>query len=397
MTFTLLLDLDDTLLGNNTDIFIPAYTKALADDLSHLHPPELLIEKLFAAVRLMIENRSPARTLKQVFDTSFYPAIGVQEAAARWDIERFYEQVYPGLKSLTHPNPAAFELVEQAAARGMTMAIATNPLFPLTAILQRIAWARLDPNCFRLITSYENFHFAKPNPAYFAEILGLLGCPEGPVVMVGNNPKDDIAAAQAAGLATFWVNDTIRELDDSRHASGTLADVLTWIDRRKPEELLPNIHHYPGSLAVVRSTPAVLSELTDVLPADDWTQKPAPDSWAPVEILCHLRDVDRDVNLGRIESVLSSENPFLPGADTDVWADERIYICQNGPQAWHEFLQARIELLEFLTPIQAEDWQRTARHAIFGPTDLTELIYFIAGHDQLHIRQMVDALEKVTT
>ena len=55
--------------------------------------------------------------------------------------------------------------------------VATNPIFPRKAILHRLSWAGLAPEQvpFALITDYERFHFAKPNPAFFAEILAQLG------------------------------------------------------------------------------------------------------------------------------------------------------------------------------------------------------------------------------
>jgi len=44
-----------------------------------------------------------------------------------------------------------------------------------------------------------------------------------------------------------------------------------------------------------------------------------------------------------------------------------------------------ITLLDRLTP---DEWQRPARHAIFGPTHLQELVAFTSEHDRLHLRQM---------
>ena len=54
-------------------------------------------------------------------------------------IDAFYAEDYPGLRSLTRPRPAAVETVRAAFERGCRVAIATNPLFPRTAIEQRLA------------------------------------------------------------------------------------------------------------------------------------------------------------------------------------------------------------------------------------------------------------------
>ena len=119
-----------------------------------------------------------------------------------------------------------------------------------------------------------------------------------------------------------------------------------------------------------------------------------PEEWCPVEIVCHLLDVDAEVNLPRIRKVLQEDNPFISGKDTDRWAEERAYICQDGPRSLEKFLATRIELLNLLTRISSEDWSRPARHAIFGPTQFGELISIIAGHDRLHVRQIHRALSQ---
>jgi len=47
--------------------------------------------------------------------------------------------------------------------------------------------------------------------------------------------------------------------------------------------------------------------------------------------------------------------------------------------------------LALMDGLQAE-WDRPARHAIFGPTSLQELVGFMAEHDRLHVRQAFEAI-----
>jgi hypothetical protein len=49
-------------------------------------------------------------------------------------------------------------------------------------------------------------------------------------------------------------------------------------------------------------------------------------------------------------------------------------------------------MLKEITP---KDWERKARHAIFGPTNFLEVVGFIAEHDRLHIQQAWSALKRV--
>ena len=97
----------------------------------------------------------------------------------------------------------------------------------------------------------------------------------------------------------------------------------------------------------------------------------------------------------RIQKVLAENNPFVPGRDTDPWAEERKYIQQDGRQALSQFVVQRMKLLDTLNALQPGDWQRMARHAIFGPTPLSELVDIIARHDRLHIRQVKEVIRTV--
>jgi hypothetical protein len=76
-----------------------------------------------------------------------------------------------------------------------------------------------------------------------------------------------------------------------------------------------------------------------------------------------------------------------------VWANQRDYIHEDCVAALKEFNEARRKTLDLLKdPL---DWNRKARHAIFGPTNFLEVVGFIAEHDRLHIHQAWQTLKKM--
>lgn len=394
MSLTLLLDLDDTLLINDMDRFLPAYLDRLASYMAAHAPAKQFISELMESTRLMMANSRPDSTLKEIFDSRFYPSLGLENHQVAGELDHFYTTIFPDLKSVTEKIYEAPKLINETRQRDYCLVVATNPLFPRQATLERLQWAGLRASDFCLITTYESFHFAKPNPAYYAEILGRLRWPDGPIVMAGNDPENDILPAQKLGLATFWVNASVRDLLDPQQAAGQLTDLLTWIDRHPAKAFEPDFQSASSSLAIMRSTPAVLDTLLTELPDSYWKMKPDLDSWAITEIVCHLRDVDQEVNLPRIQRVLEMDNPFIEGADTDPWAKTRQYLQQDGQKALSAFIQARISILEQLEAVSSAAWQRPARHAIFGPTTLEEICRIIAEHDRLHIRQITSLLQR---
>jgi FMN phosphatase YigB (HAD superfamily) len=393
MTLTLLVDLDNTLLGNDMETFIPAYLGALGEYLSDRVPPKKMVATMLAATRQMMANTDPLRTLKQAFDPHFYPPLGLNEFEMRTPLQEFYTHHFPGIRGVTQFLPEVPAFIATASQRGYQVGIATNPLFPLTAITQRLAWAGLSPqdHDFCLVPSYESFHFAKPNPAYFAEFLGRIGWPDGPILMVGNDSDHDVRGAREMGLAVFWVAEPDKNLPagvPTPDGRGSLAEVFTWLDTQPQDSLKPDFNSSMAMVATLQGSAAALSYMLADLPEDIWLYRPGPEEWSLTEIACHLRDVEREVNLPRLAVISQGNNPFISGVDSDTWASQRAYQHQNGPAALSNFLEARGETLAQLQQLAPKQWELPCRHAIFGPTNLKEIIQFTAGHERLHGRQV---------
>ena len=203
----LLLDLDDTLIDNPMDTFIPAYFQALENFVADVVSPKLFIAELLAATRTMSHNDGSGPSNEEVFSEAFYPAVGVPRAELEPLLERFYAEAFPKLRPLTDPRPAAPRIIEWAQGRGLQVVIATNPLFPRTAIEQRMEWGGIGVGTFTYdrVTSYENSHATKSRPAYYSEILDALGRRPEECLMVGDNWEWDVACAAEAGIAGFWI------------------------------------------------------------------------------------------------------------------------------------------------------------------------------------------------
>jgi FMN phosphatase YigB (HAD superfamily) len=243
MNLTLLFDLDNTLLNSSMDTFIPAYFQAFSDFFQDRVEPELILPALLSGTRKMMANTDPSRTLKQVFDAEFFPKIGLAREEMQPRLDRFYEEAFPALSYLTSPRPEAVELVRWAFTQGARLAIATNPLFPLAAIHQRMRWAGLPPEeyPFAVISTYETFHFAKPKPAYFAEVLGRMGWPEGPVLMVGDDVENDLPGSHTLGVPAYWVNtpDAILPPGIPLAGQGSIGDLRPWLESTDLSALEP--------------------------------------------------------------------------------------------------------------------------------------------------------------
>ena len=395
MSLTLLLDLDDTLLDTNLDAFMPAYFQALSSHLANHSAPSTMLRALIMGVNLMNESEDPTRTLEEIFEADFYLELGKAKHELSPIFDEFYEDVFPHLVQHTRQRPEAVPLIEWASACGFRTAIATDPLFPRKATYHRLRWAGLDPEQFELVSTFEHFHFTKTHPAYYAEVLGRLGWPEGPILMVGNDPARDLLPAHRLGLKTFFIDGDSASSPGFEAGRGKLADLRPWLESIHLSTLEPSFKSRDAVLAIMSSSPAVLRGRTTSLTEEQWRHEPTREDWALNEIVCHLADTEREIHQMQLNLMIEREGAFIPRPDSGVWASEREYLNIDGKSALREFALARIENIKILKGLDESIWSRSARHAIFGPTHFLEVASFMADHDRLHVQQAWKTLKSV--
>jgi FMN phosphatase YigB (HAD superfamily) len=226
-----LFDLDGTLLGLDLERFFPRYFDELvryAD--AHLRLPGFS-ERLVAGVQAMLSTREQPLTNEEAFASVFYTDER-ERAQAEAVFARFYAEVFPTLRRHVEPMPGAAEIVAVARRFGYKVGLATNPLFPLRAVEERIRWAGLDPADFDTITSYENSHFAKPDPRYYVEVAFRLGIHPETAIMIGNDCRED-GAAKAVGMAFWLVRSPFTLERPSPYTPdrvGTLPELTEWLE-----------------------------------------------------------------------------------------------------------------------------------------------------------------------
>ncbi len=249
MLKAVLIDLDDTLLVNDMATFIPAYLHALSSAVGHLVPPGNLLIELLRATEAMDSNAGAGPTNEEAFDAVFYPAVGIPKATLKPVFERFYAEGFPLLRRFTHRIPAARSFVEFAFRRQWQVVVATNPVFPMTAVLQRLEWAGVPVTefAYALVTAYEDMHATKAHPAYYREILSRLDRKPEECLMVGDDWQRDMIPAAGVGIPVFWiyraeksfkttdVPDTSSVPNRLMFGIGTLERLMSKLSERDPE------------------------------------------------------------------------------------------------------------------------------------------------------------------
>lgn len=240
MLEAVLFDLDDTLLGNDIDQFIPHYFGLLSAYASKYFEPRPFMKVLMGGTDAMVKNGDTAVTNRDVFWQFFTAHTGQNGDEMEAFFNEFYRTQFDQLEVQTQRLPVARPLVETCLAKGLKVVVATNPLFPPTAIEARLRWAGtpIDELDFDLVTTYENMHAAKPNPGYYREILDRIGVAPDRALMVGDSWGNDIEPASEVGLFTYWIP-LGRDLPDGSkiNGSGSLDDLYTAVQSGWLEQL----------------------------------------------------------------------------------------------------------------------------------------------------------------
>lgn len=208
MLKAVLFDLDDTLLGNDMDHFLPGYFALLGQHAERYLSRDRFLQELMTCTEAMIRDVDPALSNRDVFWQHFARRTGLDAVEMEAFFEQFYRHQFHQLRDRTEKRPFAAELVQFCLDHNLDVVVATNPLFPLIAIEARLAWGGLpvDQYNFALVTAYENMHAAKPQPAYYTEILDKIGCAPAEALMVGNDWEADILPARSVGIQTYWLS-----------------------------------------------------------------------------------------------------------------------------------------------------------------------------------------------
>src|SRR5258708_27711921 len=142
------LDLDATLLHIDTDLFVREFVIGMSEAFLKHYPaladlPFPVAKASQQAVRAVTQNLDPTRTNAQIFSESMTAALGLSADEMQVIVEDFQGAPYALLGKGTSRVEGARSLIEHLEDMGLSVVIATNPLFNLNASMHRLPWAGL--------------------------------------------------------------------------------------------------------------------------------------------------------------------------------------------------------------------------------------------------------------
>ena len=230
----ILFDLDGTLLPMVQDEFVKFYMPLLAKSYMNAGvslDPKKFIGAGWAGYEAMVKNDGSC-TNREAFWSYIEPELPIPTEESEKIALNFYADEFNQAICTTKPNPVSNQIVKRAKERGFETYLATNPVFPRCATMNRIRWAGLDAEDFKVITTYETCTYCKPNPEYFRGILEEFSLDPSECLMVGNDVAEDLSI-RSLGVKTYLVTDTMENKENlpiDTEYMGTLDELLKFME-----------------------------------------------------------------------------------------------------------------------------------------------------------------------
>lgn len=140
--------------------------------------------------------------------------------------------------------------------------------------------------------------------------------------------------------------------------------------------------------------PLLLDALLSDLDVADWRARPIPREWAPVEIICHLRDEEVEDFGARLRVVLDGGARFTP-IEPERWVEDRHYRDADLGEALAALRERRMATLTFLASVPPDRLSSGVEHPTLGRLSGLDLLAAWVAHDRLHLAQLANTLAKL--
>ncbi|MDI3472533.1 MAG: hypothetical protein PWQ20_230 [Thermotogaceae bacterium] len=206
----ILTDLDGTLIEMDEMKFANEYFKMLQDHMKDYLNPENLFYTIMSCIEEITKNPDGKTSNYDRFFDVLLRKLGFEDKKTLLEqkFTEFYKKEFPKLSVLAKPNRELVEFLRELRKEGKGLILATNPVFPEIAILERLSWSGMKPEEFLLITHMENSRYCKPDTRYFKEICEKLSAKPEECLMIGNDSHYD-STCEEIGIKYVDVRDLV--------------------------------------------------------------------------------------------------------------------------------------------------------------------------------------------
>jgi uncharacterized damage-inducible protein DinB len=147
-------------------------------------------------------------------------------------------------------------------------------------------------------------------------------------------------------------------------------------------------------IEILHTTPEKLRVALARVPKKLLAWAPAPGKWSILEIVCHMRDMEREAYLARYRRILAEDTPSLADLDGDAISLERDYRSQRLAEVVRDWKALRKETLKALRAARGAALERAGVHEGVGRLTIADYLHRHAhGNDEAHLGQ-IEAIKR---
>lgn len=197
----LLFDLDGTLVDMDKKFEFPLMLRGIKRFSSFI-PPWRFVSTFWKAVEA-VQLHETDLTNHEVFMNYLLEHGKGNREQLNQIFKDIMEVDFPKAGKHFSETPGACKTLQVAKECQYRSILATNPMFPLTAVKTRMRLgAGIDEYPFEFITHSQNSTRCKPRVSYYEELIAKLNLDPAKCLMIGNDPVKDLPAMEL-GIRTF--------------------------------------------------------------------------------------------------------------------------------------------------------------------------------------------------
>lgn len=140
-------------------------------------------------------------------------------------------------------------------------------------------------------------------------------------------------------------------------------------------------------LAEFQSATHEFCALAKSIPVEKLDVVPEPGEWPPSYVIHHLADSDAHF-LVRFLNVLTTEKPAIIPFDEESFPEGLRYAGRSAPISIAAIEASCAQLVDILTQLDADSWNRTGIHAERGEMTLSAILQLTTNHRVAHLDQL---------
>lgn len=194
---TVLFDMDGTLLNMGESAFENEYLKRMVLFLEQRYPgkgKELVKAVGYGAEQMKYSDGN--RLNQDVFWEEFERVSRYTRTEIEPVIIKYYQTDFTHIGDTYVPDVDLQKAVRLLEKKGYQLLVATTPVVPRIANEERVRWSGLDDVSWLDITSFETYHYSKPDIRYYQEICEKHHLHPEECLMVGDSLRKDYPATE---------------------------------------------------------------------------------------------------------------------------------------------------------------------------------------------------------